>query len=197
VAEAVHALPAPAGTPAYDADGVEGDGAAVAELTGLLDLRGWPPGMRVIARRERPHPGAQLRLTDIDGNRSTVFATHTVGRQLGDLKLRHRRWARGEDRIRWRKDTGMRNLPYHDSASHRIWLEIVQLAADLLAWTQALALTGTHRVAEPQRLRLRLFAVAGRLIRTACQHCLPLDASWPWAQDLAAALLRLPALVPG
>lgn len=33
------------------------DGAWVAELTGLLTLTGWPPGMRVIARKERPHPG--------------------------------------------------------------------------------------------------------------------------------------------
>ena len=37
----------------------------------------WPPGMRVIARRERPHPGAQLRLTDHNGWRITCFATNT------------------------------------------------------------------------------------------------------------------------
>ena len=42
--------------------------------------RGWPAGMRVIARRERPHPGAQLRLTDHDGWRITCFATNTHGR---------------------------------------------------------------------------------------------------------------------
>ena len=50
-------------------------GAWVAELTGLLDLAGWPAGMRVIVRKERPHPGAQLRFTDIGGHRFTVFAT--------------------------------------------------------------------------------------------------------------------------
>ena len=44
------------------------DGAWVAELTGLLNLTGWPAGMRVIARKERPHPGAQLQITDIDTN---------------------------------------------------------------------------------------------------------------------------------
>lgn len=48
-----------------------------AELTGLMDLSGWPPGIRVIARKERPHPGAQLRITDVDGNRITAFATNT------------------------------------------------------------------------------------------------------------------------
>ena len=64
-------------TPAYDADGEVRDGAWVAELTGLLDLTGWPTGMRVIVRKERPHPGAQLRLTDVDGMRITAFATNT------------------------------------------------------------------------------------------------------------------------
>jgi hypothetical protein len=43
-------------TPAYDADGRVRDGAWVAELTGLLDLTDWPRGMRVIVRKERPHP---------------------------------------------------------------------------------------------------------------------------------------------
>jgi hypothetical protein len=43
---------------------VQRPGTWVAELTGLPGLAGWPPGMRVIARKERPHPGAQLRLTD-------------------------------------------------------------------------------------------------------------------------------------
>jgi hypothetical protein len=73
------------------------DGAWVAELTGLLDLSDWPQGMRVIARKERPHPGAQLRLTDIDGHRITAFTTNTRGWQLPDLELRHRRRARAED----------------------------------------------------------------------------------------------------
>jgi len=71
------------------------DGAFVAELTGLLNLSGWPTGMRVVIRKERPHPGAQLRVTDIDGNRITAFATNTPagrpGSQLPDLELRHRR----------------------------------------------------------------------------------------------------------
>ena len=82
---------------AYDSDGTVRDGAWVAELTGLLDLTGWPKGMRVIARKERPHPGAQLRITDADGLRVTAFATNTSRGQLADLELRHRRRARCED----------------------------------------------------------------------------------------------------
>lgn len=68
----------------------------------------------MIIRKERPHPGAQLRLTDPDGMRVTAFATNTARGQLADLELRHRRWARCEDRIRIAKDTGLRNLPLHD-----------------------------------------------------------------------------------
>lgn len=67
---------AKAWTPAYDSEdeGIR-DGAWVAELTGLLDLAAWPAGMRVIVRKERPHPGAQLRITDHEGMRITAFAT--------------------------------------------------------------------------------------------------------------------------
>ncbi|MFZ5852322.1 MAG: IS1380 family transposase [Actinomycetota bacterium] len=76
VAAAIGALTPDAWIPAIDADGVVRDGAWVAELTPLLNLSGWPDGMRVIARKERPHPGAQLRLTDVDGHRITCFATN-------------------------------------------------------------------------------------------------------------------------
>ena len=111
-------------TPAYDADGQVRDGAWVAEVTGLLDLSGWPPGMRVIVRKERPHPGAQLRFTDRDGLRLTAFATNTTRGQLPDLELRHRRRARCEDRIRNAKDTGLANLPLHGFAQNRILARI-------------------------------------------------------------------------
>ncbi len=108
-------VPASAWTPAYDAEGQIRPEAFVAELTGLLDLSCWPAGMRVIIRKERPNPGAQLRITDVEGNRITAFATNTrpggAGSQLPDLELRHRRRARCEDRIRAAKDTGLANLP--------------------------------------------------------------------------------------
>ena len=151
VKTAIEAIPAQAWRAAIDADGQPRDGAQVAELTAWMpdpDPRptrpgpqDWPPGMRVIARRERPHPGAQLRLTDLDGWRITCFATNTRGPgwTLADLEVRHRQRARAEDRIRGLKDTGMRNLPFHGYAQNQIWLEIVALAADLLAWTQTLA----------------------------------------------------------
>ena len=95
-------------------------GAWVAELTGLLDLSSWPEGMRVIVRKERPHPGAQLRFTDLGGHRFTCFATGARHGQLADLEPRHRRRARCEDRNRAAKDTGLRNLPLHGFAQNQI-----------------------------------------------------------------------------
>ena len=132
--EAILALPDRVWEPAYDAGGQVRPGAWVAELTGLLDLAGWPAGMRVIVRKERPHPGAQLRFTDIDGHRFTAFATDAKTGQLADLELRHRRRARCEDRIRNAKDTGLRNLPLHGFAQNQIWCELVAMASELLAW---------------------------------------------------------------
>ena len=197
IQDAILAIPARAWTPAYDAEGLIRPGAWVAEITGMLDLAGWPKGMRVIVRKERPHPGAQLRFTDIDGHRFTCFATDTNGGQLADLELRHRRRARCEDRIRCAKDTGLRNLPLHGYAQNQIWCEIVALACELLAWMQMLALTGQARRWEPKRLRLRLFACAGRLIRGGRRLRLRLAARWPWNPILTAALNRLDALAPG
>jgi hypothetical protein len=197
IQDAILAIPARAWTPAYDAEGLVRPGAWVAEITGMLDLSSWPKGMRVIVRKERPHPGAQLRFTDIDGHRFTCFATDTNGGQLAGLELRHRRRARCEDPIRCAKDTGLNNLPLHGYAQNQIWCEIVALACELLAWMQMLALTGKARRWEPKRLRLRLFACAGRLIRGGRRLRLRLAARWPWNPILTAALNRLDALAPG
>jgi hypothetical protein len=201
----IERIPASAWTPAYDRDGQARDGAWVAELTELLDLSSWPAGMRVIIRKERPHPGAQLRITDVDGNRVTAFATNTragrPGAQLPDLELRHRRRARAEDRIRCAKDTGLTNLPMHDFAQNQIWCAIVTLACELTAWMQMLALTGHQaRRWEPKRLRLRIFSTAGRLTRSARRIVLRLAAHAPWAHLLLDAinnLYRLPGPAPG
>lgn len=125
--------------PALNADGDARDGADVAELTGILDLTDWPKDMRVIVRRERFHPGAQLLFDDVDGYRLTAFATNTRRDQLQTLELRHRRRARCEDRIRNAKDTGLRNLPLHGFNQNWIWCQIVAPASDLLAWAGLLA----------------------------------------------------------
>jgi hypothetical protein len=183
IVEALDKVPRQAWRAAVDGDGNPRQGAQVAELTRYLPdtLTGWPAGMRVIARRERPHPGAQLRITDHEGWRVTCFATNTRGGRLADLEVRHRQRARAEDRIRNLKDTGLRNLPLHGFAQNQIWLEVIALAADLIVWTQLLAWHDhPARRWEPKRLRLRLFGVAGRIVRGGHRRRLRLPRGWPW-----------------
>jgi hypothetical protein len=145
----------------------------------MLDLSSWPAGMRVIVRKERPRPGAQLRFTDIDGHRFTAFATDARKGKLADLELRHHRRARCEDRIRWAKDTGLRNLPLEGFAQNQLWCEIVALACELIAWTQMIAWPARPRRWEPRGLRLRFFAVAGRLAASGRRLRLRLAERWP------------------
>ena len=190
-------IPKQAWTPAYDDERTPRDGAWVAEATGVLDLSGWPDGMRVVVRKERPHPGAQLRFTDADGLRLTAFATNTPRGQPADPELRHRRRARAEDRIRAAKTTGLTNPPLHGFAHNRIWVAIVALALELTAWMQMLALTGHQaRRWEPKRLRLRLFSIAGRIARHARQVHLRLAAHAPWTELVLVAHRRLNRLPP-
>lgn len=197
VLDALAVLPKQAWKKALDADGRPREGAQVAELTRWLPatFKGWPPGMRVIARRERPHPGAQLRITDHEGWRITVFATNTKTGRLADLEVTHRLRARAEDRIRNLKDTGATNLPLQAFDKNQIWLELAQLAAELLVWTQLLAWHDQDaRVWEPKRMRLRLLAVAGRVITTGRRRILRLSGRWPWADLVVGGHQRLAAL---
>ncbi|WP_395297013.1 IS1380 family transposase [Kitasatospora hibisci] len=191
--QAVLKIPAWAWTPAVEPGGEIRDGAWVAELAGDV-LTGWPKGMRLIVCKERPHPGAQLRFTDADGMRLTCFATNTTDVPIAALELRHRRRARAEDRIRAARDTGLRNLPLRDAAQNQVWLEIVQIALDLLAWMPMLALTGTARRWEPKRMRLRLFSAAAQLVTTGRRRYLRLAGHWPWTDVITSALERLHAL---
>ncbi|MFB7860170.1 transposase [Rhodococcus qingshengii] len=179
-------------------DGAGGDirdGAWIAELTGLVHLPAWPAGIRLIVRKGRPHPGAQLRLTEHDGLRLTAFVTNTIVGSLQNLELRHLRRARCEDRIRTVKDTGLTNLPLQGFAQNEIWLAIVALAAELTARMQILTLTSSDaRRREPKRLRLRLFSIAERIARHARNTRLRLSRRAPWSDLITSALARLEAL---
>jgi len=192
-------IPEAVWAPAYDGDGQVRPGAWVAEVTALFDLGSWPAGMRVIVRKERPHPGAQLRITDCDGLRITAFATNTARGALADLELRHRRRARCEDRIRCAKDTGLTNLPLHGFDQNRIWCALVALAADLTAWMQTLALGEDEaRRWEPKRLRHRLLSIPGRLVVTGRRQLLHLSAAAPFTALALAGLTHLAELAgPG
>jgi hypothetical protein len=198
VQAAILALPDYAWTPALQADGSVREGADVAELTGMLpDLAAadWPARMRVIVRRERPHPGAQLTFTDLHGYRFQAFATDTEVGQLAQLEARHRAHARVEDRIRNAKDTGLGRFPSRRVNVNAAWLELALLANDLIAWTQTTLLNGDLAKAEPKALRYRLLHVAARITRGQRRTWLRIAAHWPWRLDLAAAFARLTTLV--
>jgi hypothetical protein len=178
---------------ALDQDGSPRPNGQVCEITEHLDLAGWPKGSRVLIRRERAHPGAQLSFTDHDGHRFQAILTDQPG-HVAEIERRHRGRARVEDHIRNDKDTGLRNLPFRDFEHNGVWLQLVLIAHDLLCWTQRLLLNGELAKAEPKRLRYRLLHVAGRLAFHGRQARLRLQRTWPWAGELAAAFARLKAL---
>ena len=179
---------------ALDQDGSERENGEVVELTDRLDLSTWPKGTRLIVRRERPHPGAQLSFTDHDGYRFQAILTDQTDRDIAVLERRHRQRARVEDRIRDDKDTGLAKFPFKAFAMNEVWLEIVMLAHDLIVWTQALVLDGDLAKAEPKRLRYRLLHVAARLAFSGRRGKLHLPAAWPWTAALKAAFEKLKTL---
>jgi hypothetical protein len=201
VRDAIATVPAWAWQVANNADGGLREHADVVEVTGLLDLSRWTkdcPAMRVIVRRELPHPGATLDAFEIrDGYRYQAFTTNTARGQLAFLEARHRAHARVEDRIRTGKDTGLGHLPSRHQNINAVWTELALIAADLLALSQSMLLTeepDLHR-AEPKTLRYRLLHTAARITRGQRRVFLRLAEHWPWTLALARAFRRL-RLVP-
>jgi len=195
VRRAILLLPETAWRPARRQNGEVRDGAQVAEISHMLDFYDWPERSRVIVRRERPHPGAQLSFTDVDGHRFQATLTDLDGDAV-ELERLHRARANAEDRVRAAKQTGLENLPFREFELNAIWVELSMIAQDLSVWTQALCLDGQLATCEPKTLRYRLLHTAGRLAFHARRATLRLQATWPWARQLAAAFTRLQALPP-
>ena len=182
--------------------------AHVTELTGLLregphgdQLAGWPVGMRVFARRERPHPGAQLSLFETgDGWRYCLWVSNVPAQlrgwraQLGYIDATHRVHARVEDGIRTGKDCGIGRFPSHDFAMNSAWLAAALIAATLLSWLRLIAMDGDLARAEPKTLRYRVLHAAGKLVRGGRRRRLKIPATWPWADAIATAWARITAL---
>jgi len=154
--------------------------------------------MRIIIRRERPHPGAQLSLLEeADGWRYQAIATNTKVGQLAFLEARHRAHARVEDRIRHAKDSGLGRFPSREFTINQAWLTAVTIAADLIAWTRLLALTGDAAVlatCEPKALRYRFLHVPARLTHSARRRHLKIPESWPWATAIVAVFANIAAI---
>jgi len=197
VRDAIRLIPGHAWQTANNSDGGVREHADVIEVTHLLELSRWTktcPGMRVIVRRELPHPGATLDAFEIrDGYRYQAFTTNTARGQLAFLEARHRAHARVEDRIRTGKDTGIGHLPSRHTRINAVWLELALIAADLVALTQSMLVTDQpelHR-AEPKTLRYRLLHIAARITKGQRKVFLRLAEHWPWALALAKAFARL------
>ena len=193
----VDGIPEQCWSPAIDTDSGIRNGAWVAEVTANIDLSAWPDGSRLILRKERPHPGAQLTFTDSDGMRITAFLTDTppgvICGNIAGLELRHRQHARVEDRIRQAKATGLRNLPCRGFNENAAWLEVVMMATDLIAWTKLIAFEGDPVLArcEIAAFRYRVLHVAARITRSARQTRLRIDKTWRWAAAIAAGWHRI------
>ena len=194
----VDLIPGQCWHPAIEDDGLR-DGAWVAEATGMIDLSTWPDGSRLILRKERPHPGAQLTFTDVDGHRVTAFLTDTgrgiIPGQIAGLELRHRQHARVEDRIREGKAAGLRNLPCRGWEENNAWLEAVLAAADLVCWAKLICFAAAPSLArcEIAAFRYRVLHVAAQLTRSGRATRLRIDRTWRWAAQIAEGFRRLRA----
>ena len=177
-------------------DGSERDHSHVVEITDRVDLSAWAARSRLIARRTKLKDGDQQSFADHDGYRLSVFLTDQPGEDVAKLDLTHRGHAHIEDHIRQGKDCGMRNLPFKNFEHNQVWLWLVMLAQDIVAWTRQLCLSDQARAWELKRLRYRLLHQSGRIARHARKTILRLARDWPWAGQLAAAFKRLQALPP-
>jgi hypothetical protein len=194
VREAILHLPEASWEVAITKEMEEREGAEVAEITSLLNLSLWPSGSRVLVRREEPHPGASYHLFDPNGLRHQALITNSQDSDIAYLEARHRLHARVEDRIKEAKECGLANFPCSSFQANRVWLLLVQMAQDLLAWASRLCLPEEFLEAAPKRLRYQVLHVVGRLVRSGRRTTLRLDARWPWAAQLAAAFTSLRSL---
>jgi len=176
--------------PALRQDGAERRGAAVAELTDLVDLTEWPDGTRLIVRREPLHPGAQQTLFPSTLFRYWGHYTDAAGDPV-DLDVHIRAHAHVEDHIRRLKDSGADRFPFTAIDANRAWLATVCFADALVRWFQLLCLTGALAGAEPKTLRWTLWHTPARLVHRARRRIVRILDGWPTADELLAAYERV------
>ena len=192
IASVLVSVPERSWRPALSADGTDArDHAEVVEITGRVDLSGWPEGTRMIARREDPHPGAQLTFTDVDGHRFQLLVTDLADHDIAYVEALYRGRGRAERHICDAKTLGLAHLPSASVAINQAWLQVALIAQDLLAWTRLLTLDGDLARAEPKRLRYCLLHAAAVIVRRGRQRWLRIANDWPWAPHLIAAFNRV------
>jgi hypothetical protein len=192
---AIRDIPDEVWVDARNADGSIREGAQVCEAPDLVPANA-PAGTRAIVRRERPHPGASLRLWDYNGMRHQVTLTNDDSDDIVALERFHRSHAIVENRIKQLKDCGLARMPFSGWDANRAWFETVLTAALLLAGLRTLVSDDPElSKAEPRRLRYTLLHVAARIVHRSRRVFLRLDRTWPWTGQLLAANDRLPGWI--
>ena len=169
-------------------------GAAVAEVTHLVDLSDWPAGTRLIVRREPRHPGAQGSLFPSETFRYWGHYTDTtLDPVAADVDMRAH--ARVEDNICRLKDSGASRFPFTDLDANRAWLDLVCMADALVRWFQLLCMTGLYTDAEPKTMRWNIWHTPARIIRHARQTVIRILDGWPTTGEILTAYQRIELLV--
>ena len=146
--------------------------------------------VRLIVRRVKPTPGSQLALFARYSYHG--FITDRDGEML-ELEADHRRHAEIENAIRDLKyGVGLNHMPSGRFAANGAWLAVQVMAHNLARWTARIGLG--ERIATTKTLRRRVFALAGRLTRSARRLTLHLPKHWPWQEKVSRALTRLRAI---
>ncbi len=168
------------------------DGAADVAETTYTPFQSEPDAapVRLIVRRVKPAPGSQLALFATYSYHG--FITDRDGETL-ELEADHRRHAEIENAIRDLKyGVGLNHLPSGRFAANGAWLAVQVMAHNLARWTARIGLD--EQIVTTKTLRRRVFALAGRLTRSARRITLHLPKRWPWEEQFSRALARLRAI---
>ena len=120
------------------------------------------------------------------------FITDRDGETL-ELEADHRRHAEVENAIRDLKyGVGLNHMPSGRFAANGAWLAVQVMAHNLARWTARIGLG--ERTVTTKTLRRRVFALVGRITRSARRLTLHLPRRWPWESQFTRALARLRAI---
>ena len=87
---------------------------------------------------------------------------------------------------------GLNHMPSARFAANGAWLAVQVMAHNLARWTARIGLG--ERTVITKTLRRRVFALVGRITRSARRLTLHLPRRWPWETQFSRALARLQAI---
>jgi len=176
--------------PAVSQAGELRDGAAVCEVTSLMDDPKLPEGTGCIIRREPLHPGAQRSLFPALDYRYWGFYTDCGGDPVL-LDATMRAHAHVERHIARLKDSGLMRFPFTSFEANANWMMAVAMSADLVRWFELLCFDGAWTNARPKAMRWGIFHAPGRLIRRSRQRVVRIVNGWPGTDALIEAYRRI------